>query len=99
MFNDAYAVVHGDAGQENTFGMTYPEWGVKKIDYVLFRQADRLNSEESSGDVALDPVLIKPVEACLLGNEPILDKVHPGGRDGKLYPSDHLGVLVRFEGL
>jgi hypothetical protein len=42
---------------------------------------------------------MKPVKRRLLGNSPIPGKVFSGGRDGKLFPSDHLGVFIRFEGM
>jgi hypothetical protein len=40
----------------------------------------------------------KAIGAQLLGNNPIPGKSYVGGGDGKLYPSDHLGVLIRSVG-
>ncbi|KAL8291502.1 hypothetical protein RQP46_002480 [Phenoliferia psychrophenolica] len=75
-----------------TFYTTYPssdparraDLVEKRIDYVLVR--------EGEGKVEI-------TEARLIGNDPILDsnggrKGDPRGRDGAMYPSDHLGVVV-----
>jgi Endonuclease/Exonuclease/phosphatase family len=102
---DAYAAVHRSGCGEGkpddaTWGMTYPtRWPGKKIDYVIFRSGGSIESGYSPirDDSSLPSM--KAIEAQLLGNDPIPGKSYVGGRDGKLYPSDHLGVLIRFVGM
>jgi len=97
------------ATDDHTFGMTFPsQWGTKKIDYILFRPGDRstktpiaaaADPPSSDTDTDTSTSSMRVVKAALLGNEPIPEKSFSGGRDGKLYPSDHLGVFVWFKGL
>jgi hypothetical protein len=106
---DAYATVHWTGYGERkpddaTWGMTYPtRWPRKKIDYIFFRSGKCLESGHSVSDIAPiqnDSLLsMKAIGAQLLGSNPIPGKSYVGGRDGKLYPSDHLGVLVQFVGM
>jgi hypothetical protein len=87
-----------DEQKDDTFGMTFPTiWGIEKIDYVLFRPGGRCVASIGTGGIPVSSM--KPVKRHLLGNSPIHGKVFSGGRDGKLFPSDHLGVFIRFEGM
>jgi endonuclease/exonuclease/phosphatase family metal-dependent hydrolase len=99
-FRDAYALAHDEASpaDDHTFGMTFPErWGTKKIDYVLFRPGD--SHAQTLVAAGIYPSSMRPVKAALLGRDPIPNMTYRGGKDGKLYPSDHLGVFVWFKGL
>jgi hypothetical protein len=111
-FIDAYAMVPKSAKSggevdefgDATLGVTYPRKGgsKKKVDYVLFGPSDQSGGNGSVGDVRAfhhHRATMKPVEARLLGRSPIPGQLCDAGRDGKLYPSGHLGVFIRFEGL
>jgi endonuclease/exonuclease/phosphatase family metal-dependent hydrolase len=89
-FADAYAAAVVKSGADDrTWGLTFPSrFEARKFDYVLFRPGDPSESET--------PSFLKPYEARLLGNDPIPEKTSLFGRDHQLFPSDHLGVLVRF---
>ena len=106
---DAYAAVHGNGCGERkpddaTYGTTYSTpRPPKKIDYVFFRPGDDPEPDHLTSDVTVAPInnnspssKMKAIGARLLGSNPIPGKSHFSGRDGKLYPSDHLGVFIQF---
>ena len=83
---DAYIAATGRA--DDTFNLTYSKAAhgssePKRLDYVFAHDA-------------------RPVSARLLGNEPLVNEQGElleclEGRDGHVFPSDHLGVEVELE--
>lgn len=79
-----------------TFGTTYTEDPIpvppKRIDYILAHEG---------GSSKLNVLSAKTVggEVCRVRGEDgeVREGACEGGKDGKMYPSDHLGVVVELE--